>query len=125
MFQFVKYKYDFNVYKEKIHRSRVYEVTGAKMHDGKSLYAFRGVQGWFDSEYFEEVRPYLAIANEGPVVNRKMKCYCFEVAKDGEQNFNGWTAKEVETDIVRAFFRCGYNTFIVFTNDKVYMVQTK
>jgi hypothetical protein len=104
---------------------RVYEVTGTKTHDGVSLYAFRGVPGWFNSEYFEEAHPYLAIANEGPVVNRKMTCYCFVVAKGDERNFNGWAMERVVTDVVRSFFRCGYNTFIVFTDEQVYIVQTK
>lgn len=125
MFRFVKYKYDFNVYNEKIQMGRVYEVVGSKMHDGMSLYAFRSVQGWFNSEYFEEVRPYLAIANESPVVNRKLTCYCFVVAENNERNFNGWVMEKVVTGVVRAFFRCGYNTFVVFTDTEVYIVQTK
>lgn len=124
MFRFVRYKYDFNVFEQKIKMGRAYEVTGAKVHDGITLYALRGTNGWFSSEYFEEVRPIMAISNEFPVVNRKMKCWCFMPSEDGEKNFNGWIGKTVTTDVVREFFRCGYNTFIVFTDDKLYIVQS-
>ncbi len=123
MSQLVKYKYDSCHYDKRIQPNRIYEVEKETLKNGFRNYAIRGLSGWFDARCFVLVKPYMALARTGPVVGKSMACCRFEACKGDEPGFAGWRIERCTTDIVASFYRCGEDTYVVFTQNDVYIVQ--
>ncbi|MBR3887719.1 MAG: hypothetical protein IKJ32_01330 [Clostridia bacterium] len=123
MRQLVKYKYDRSLYDGRIQPNRIYEVTKETIQNGYGKYQIRGLDGWFDARCFEPARPYMALANQAPVVGQEMNCYRFKVCEEDEKGFAGWKMERCTTDTVRGFYRCGEDTYVTFTQSDVYIVQ--
>lgn len=103
---------------------REYEVISSSVDECQTNYTLRGVNGYFNSAWFNEVNPYelsnnmhLAIAKENPMVGQNYLCYKLE--------FQGGKAKLVRclTSVVKKVTRLSQRICKVETINSSYIVE--
>lgn len=99
-------------------KGKIYEVTNDDDRGSQTDYTLKGVEGYFNSCWFDEVKnTYVAIANEKPI--RGTKCRLAKIeAIDGEHRL-----RNVTTSTVKEVNEIGNNVYEVVTCNSVYFVQ--
>ena len=104
-----------------------YELLYSKQHAWSTEYILKGVQGTFNSCWFDEVgQPadypptFLAVSHNFPTIGERLECYKaeYDARHGGTPNFVSWSTSKV-TDIREL----GTNTYYVKTLNSVYIVS--
>lgn len=98
-----------------------YEVLAENERRWQTDYTLKGVEGEFNSVWFDEVRSkkskYMALAHKVPVVGERCECTKVEVF-NGRTNLIRWI-----TTTVKEVTHLGENIYQVTTRNSVYIVQ--
>lgn len=98
-----------------------YEVVISKDRVWQTDYTLKGVNGEFNSVWFDEVfsndKVYMAIANEVPVIGKRYSCYKIEFI-NGQPKLVDWS-----TSTVQGINHMGNNIYQVTTRNSVYIVN--
>lgn len=101
----------------------IYEVIDEEIESCQTTYTLKGVEGEFNSVWFDEVEgnyflpSYLATSNLIPIVGVSYKC---ERLIKGEK---GWKFQSVVTSIVESVNQLGRNIYQLKTQNSEYIVQ--
>lgn len=97
-----------------------YEVVLSRDRGWQTDYTLKGVEGEFNSAWFDEVsskdKVYMAISKVVPVIGERYSCYKI-VFIEGRPKLTGWS-----TSTVKAIQYMGNNIFQVTTRNSVYIV---
>lgn len=99
---------------------QVYEVLSVSASDWQTDYTLKGVEGEFNSVWFDEVpdtKVYIAISRELPVIGKRFICYKAEFV-DGQPAYIAQS-----TSAVKAIKAMGNNVYQVTTKYSVYIVS--
>lgn len=95
---------------------KLYKVIDEKEKDGQTDFKLKGVDGWFNSVWFDEVKPYLAVTNEIPKVGEACECMRIKFC-------NGIPSlTDCRTGKVKIVEPLGDSTYCVYTNN-IYIMQ--
>ena len=98
-----------------------YEVILSRVHDWHTDYILKGVDGNFNSAWFDEVssddKVYMAIAHEVPAIGERYSCYKMEFI-NGQPKLVSWS-----TSTVKEIDYMGNNIYQVTTRNSVYIVN--
>ena len=94
-----------------------YEVVSSKDRGWQTDYTLNGVEGEFNSAWFDEVQVYMAIAREAPVIGKRYFCYKMEFG-NGQPKCSAKT-----TSTVKEINYMGNNIYQVITRNSVYIVN--
>ena len=102
-------------------KGKEYEVVLSRDRGWQTDYTLKGVEGEFNSGWFNEVssdnKIYLAIAHDVPVIGERYSCYKMEFI-NGQPKFFGWSTSAVEE-----INYMGNNIYEVTTCNSVYIVN--
>ena len=98
-------------------RTQIYEVLEAEDKGWQTNYTLKGVEGSFNSVWFEEVPVYIAVSNVKPELSRKY--VCFKIGAD-KKSIN---CQQVTTSPVKKLIPISSNTYHVITANSVYITQ--
>lgn len=106
----------------KLSVGKVYEVISSNVRKWQTDYVLKGVEGEFNSAWFEEVTSnqkgvYIALANKIPETGERYKCYKIEFINK-HPNFI-----EVYTSVIKKINYMGNNIYQVTTQNSVYIVE--
>lgn len=95
-----------------------YEVVHEDNRGPQIKYILRGVNGAFNSCWFDEVSPtFMAISKTVPIIGQRCVCSKLELI-NGQLNMN-----ESLTSTVKEAINIGNNIYKVTTNNSVYVIQ--
>ena len=97
-----------------------YEVTGKKVSACQTDYTLKGVDGEFNSSWFDVISApttFMAVSHNVPTVGKRCECSKMEFV-DGHLNFVGWS-----TSTVKDVQDMGNNIYRVETRNNVYIVM--
>ena len=99
-----------------------YEVVFEKDRSWQTDYTLKGVEGEYNSAWFNEVSPddgsvYMAIANEVPVVGEKYYCNKIEFINRQPKLIS------CSTSVVKSITHMGNNIYQVTTSNSIYIVN--
>lgn len=100
-----------------------YEVISANDRGWQTDYTLKGVKGYFNSVWFDDVnskntaKTFMALAHTVPVVGERCKCFKLEFV-NGQPKLIAW-----HTSTVNEVFYIGNNIYRVITHDSTYIVQ--
>ena len=98
-----------------------YEVVFSRDRGWQTDYTLKGVDGEFNSVWFDEVssddKVYMAIAHEVPVMGQNYSCYKLEFI-NGQPKLISWS-----TTTVKGIIYLGNNIYQVTTLNSVYIVN--
>ena len=98
-----------------------YEVVHSRDRGWQTDYTLNGVDGEFNSSWFEEIPSdsniYMAISNKLPAIGERYSCYKMEFIK-GQPKLVSWS-----TSTVKGIYYLGNNIYQVTTRNSVYYVN--
>jgi len=96
---------------------KMYEVIDQEVGRWQTNYKLKGVDGEYDSRWFDEVQVHFGLSNEIPVVGKC--CICRKVKFDllGTVELIGWC-----TNTVQAVEVIANNTYKVIASDGIYII---
>lgn len=98
-----------------------YEVVLSKDRGWQTDYTLKGVDGEFNSVWFDEVssddKVYMAIAHEVPMIAKRYSCYKLEFI-GGQPKLIAWS-----TSTVKGINYMGNNIYQITTRNSVYIVN--
>lgn len=99
-------------------KGKTYEVISSKDRGWQTDYTLKGVDGEFNSSWFDEIFPqfYMAISREIPKINERHFCYKIDFA-NGKHRLVPWL-----TSSVNEVFYIGNNIYQVTTCNNIYVV---
>lgn len=97
-------------------KGKLYKVIDEKEMDWQTNYKLNGVEGWFNSVWFDEIKAYLAVTNETPKAGETCDCMRIEFC-------NGIPdLKCCRTGKIKVVEPMGNDTYCVWTNN-IYIMQ--
>ena len=106
---------------KKLTREKEYEVISKVYHGPQKNYVLKGVEGEFDSAWFDEIeidKPiFIAVANSAPSIGKVFKCFKIEPSEGKIHSIECYTRN------IKEVLYLGSNTYRVITEDSVYYVQ--
>lgn len=95
---------------------KLYEVFDERIAGWQTDYRLKGVEGWFNSVWFDEVKIYQAITNAVPIVGKTCNCCKLEL-------INGkLEANSCNTSKVKVVQKIGDMYWVATLND-IYIMQ--
>lgn len=98
-------------------RNFIYEVVQIEDKGWQTNYTLNGVDGYFNSVWFDEVPVYIAVSKSIPELLKPYKC-CKICATNDTISY-----QKVTTSIVMRLIPISSNTYHVITENSVYIVQ--
>lgn len=102
---------------------KLYEVVDIDKRDWQTNYSLKGVDGYFNSVWFDDVafstKTFIALAREVPTVGTKMECTKIELCDDQIK-----LIRCITTPVVHVV-ELGNNTYLACTRNSIYVVQVR
>ncbi len=98
-------------------RNFIYEVVQVEDKGWQTNYTLKGVDGYFNSVWFTEVPVYIAVSKVKPELLKPYMCCKFNAT---EQQI---TYQKISTTPVKKLISLSSNTYQIFTENSIYIVQ--
>ena len=95
-----------------------YEVVSKETLDSQTNYTLKGVDGYFNSVWFDDVKVGFVIATKAPKLDERFLCY--QLLPDG----NKYSRVTVLTSRVRKIEPIGNKAYKIYTLNSCYIVST-
>lgn len=102
---------------DKLVKGRMYKVIDEKDRGWQTDYKLKGVKGWFNSVWFDEVKTYLAVSHEIPKVGELCECARMEY----EHGVTNMVACRIGT--IKKVQELGIGVYKVLTYNNIYIMQ--
>lgn len=100
-----------------LNESHIYEIIHEEVLACQTNYTLKGVEGYFNSVWFDEVPVYLAIAKTKPEAMKQFNCIRFVHKKENT------ISEKVTTSPVNSVEPLSANIYRIFTKNSCYIVQ--